>query len=281
MSKDGSQISVIVTRYSETLEIVKACLNSLSKQTTCKVNVFFLDQMVSEETKKYVNHFKNKRISFEYINIPVKSLSYARNYGLKKAPTKYVAFCDVDCILEKNWCKEIVNTFRKLHPAIVGTKVLPSWERKTDWYHKQRIIQEFYSLIDLSNDYCDLPKVIGASFAVDKSRFNKDIHFNEKLGRQKGLLLGGEETEFCQKVKDSGGKIVYTPYTHANHQISSDRMERSWLQKRAFYGGLSRAIRGGRIEPFNKKKTFLDKIATLLILPFYLSGYFKGKFFKI
>src|SRR6185503_1389828 len=107
------QLTIVITRSYESLDLIKDCLTSIQFQNDCKATVLFLDQQLSNETKSYVATLKSKKIKFKYINIPEISNSFARNYGLNKAKTNYVAFCDVDCILEKNYISEIINTFQK------------------------------------------------------------------------------------------------------------------------------------------------------------------------
>lgn len=274
----NSKLTVALTRYGETDDLVKECLGSLSSQMDCTLHVLFLDQKCSSEIKNFCDQISSKEKEFSYIEIPAKSLSYARNYGIEKATTDYLAFCDSDCILAENWANEIVKTFADTGAAIVGTKIIPRWESRISWYHNSRFIQEFYSLIDLADMRIPIGKVIGASFAIDKAKISDEIRFDEHLDRQKGTLLSGGDTEFCERVHDSGGLIIYTPYTYANHVVPKERINLGWILKRAYYGGLSRSIRKGKIEPFNKKRGIVDYFAILMILPSYILGYIVGKF---
>ncbi len=278
MKKNNFEITVVVTRFGETDDVVKQCLHSLSLQKDCSVSVLFLDQKRSGEIKNYCLGLESENIEFQYIEIPAKSLSYARNYGVEHAVTPKVAFCDSDCILPLNWASEILNTFKVTHATVVGTKILPRWQAKTSWYHNSKIIREFYSLLDLSSERIPVKKVVGASFAFDKDKVTEEIFFDEELGRQKGILLGGEETDLCKRILNKGGKIIYTPITFAYHTVERERINIWWIWKRSFYGGLSRAMRSGKIEPFNSKKDLIDYLAIMLILPTYLSGYLLGKY---
>lgn len=272
-------ITVVITRSYETDELVEQCCLSLSKQKNVDALVLFLDQRKSETLQKFIYSINSAPIFFKYIQIPAKSLSFARNYGLEMTRTRLVAFCDIDCILEENWLNEIVTTFNLESASIVGTKILPVWGGKTRWYHKSKFIQEFYSLLNVAPSRCELPKVIGASFAVDKKELNGML-FDERLGRKEGNFLGGEETDLCQRVRKKDGKVIYTPFTHANHQVSAKRLTLKWLLMKAYSGGISRAIRGGASEPFNKEYNLLDRCAILLISPFYLFGLLRGRLFR-
>lgn len=268
-------LTVVVTRYKEPDAIVMSCLQSLRRQDM-PVHVLFLDQQNSDIVKEFSLSPSATMTTIEYIPIPAKSLSYARNYGLNNVKTNYIAFCDVDCILDRQWSCAIREAFLNTNATIVGTKIVLDWEIKPSWYMKTKYVREFFSPLDLGEGVKSVTKVVGASFAIDKSKLASDLSFDENLGRQKGLLLCGEETDFCIRVLKAGGEIYYTSYAIANHQIQKERISFTWLQKRAYYGGFSRAVRGGKIEPFSKDVKLLDKIGILPFMPAYLVGRLYG-----
>lgn len=267
--------TVIVTRYAESDQIVFKCLESLKRQNI-PIHVLFLDQQQSERVKQFTEVTDDSKVSIEYETIPAKSLSYARNHGLRKARTQYVLFCDVDCILDNQWAKAIVEAFESTGATIIGTRILPDWEITPRWYMETIYLREFFSLLDLGEGIIPVTKVVGASFAIDKARITDHIVFAENLGRQNGRLLCGEETDLCIQVLRSGGKIYYTSDAIAHHQIQKERIAFTWLQRRAYFGGFSRAVRGGKIDPFSKKVRFIDKIGILPFVPAYFVGRVHG-----
>lgn len=273
-----NQASVVITRYDEPNRLVRQCLESLKNQIKASGEVIFLDQDNDRDISNFIKTLTNKRLQFKYINIPKKSLSFARNYGIKISKYNYVLFCDVDCVLENNWIAEIIRTFVTEKASIVVTKILPVWEKKTKWFHSSKYIREFYSLLDLSNKVIEVNKVIGASFGINKKLLGNVAQFKENLGRKDGILIGGEETELCERIKNMKGVIAYTPFTFANHSVSSGRMSILWLFKRAYYEGYSRASKRGNIQPFTKKANTTDKLCLMLIAPFYVLGYLIAKF---
>ena len=54
-------------------------------------------------------------------------------------------------------------------------------------------------------------------------------------------------------------------------------MNLKWLFKMAYFGGITRAMRGGKVETFTTSYNLRDKAAISLVLPFFAYGYFKTK----
>lgn len=272
-----NKASIIVTRYKESDEMVKKCLTSLANLSGVDVAIYFLDQKTNIEPALIdkISRLPNSKLS--RIEIPAKSLSYARNFGINLSSTDYVIFCDIDCILPTNWAKEIVHTLEETKGAIIGTKIIPVWSTRPSWYHQSRFIKEFYSMIDISQKIIPITKVVGASFAINKRLLGDDAYFDENLGRANGNLLGGEETDLCDRAMQKGLSIYYTPNTYAEHTVEKERISLTWLIKRAYSGGYSRAKKGGKVSTFNDKPKAIDYAALTVIAIPYLLGRIMAK----
>jgi GT2 family glycosyltransferase len=267
------KLTVVLTRYGEADIVAERCLKSLASQQDAEVHVLFLDQKDSGALRELCQTSSNDKVALDYQVIPAKSLSFARNEGVRRAKTELVAFCDTDCTLEPNWAAEIIDTFKNTDASLVGTKIVPHWTRQKRWYHMSKFILEFYSMLDIASKRIPVPKIVGASFALDKSALGNQAYFDEKLGRVNGKLLGGEETDLCYRALKAGHKIYYSPFTFANHWVEAERMNLGWLWKRSFYGGVSRASRGGSAQAFNTKPKTIDYMALALIIAPYALGF--------
>jgi len=274
-------ISVILTRYNESNKLIIPCLKKLAKQKNIRVDIFFLDQKSDNQIKKLCNGLSNQDIKIFYKKIPIISLSYARNYGIKLAKTDKILFIDCDAIPDKNWAYELLKIFdinEKI--AIVGGKSEPLWLKKPKWYHKSNIIREIYSLIDLSNEPIKTMKIVGVNFGINKKLLKEESYFNENLGRRPGSLLGGEESDLCKRSINKGFLIYYTPQAIVKHQIQIDRMSLKWILRRFYYGGVGKAIIGGLPKTYSKKRNIYDKlIFPLIVIPYFI-GYLNGKIKK-
>ena len=187
-------------------------------------------------------------------------------------------FTDSDAIPESNWAYELSRIYaldKKI--AIVGGKSFPKWLKKPRWYHKSNIVLELYSLVNLSEKVISTVKVVGVNFSLSKKRLGNLTTFKENLGRKDGKLLGGEETDMCSKAKDKDLLVYFNPKAAVAHQIPTERISFSWVIKRMYFGGYSRALRGGRPSTFHKKRNIWDRIILPILAIPYTLGYWKGK----
>ncbi|CAG0962741.1 Putative mycofactocin biosynthesis glycosyltransferase MftF [Methanosarcinales archaeon] len=274
------KLSVILVKYKEPLNVIEDCLKSLELQKSVTLEVNFLDQSCDEIYKRMINAFNNNsEHNFNYYNIDDVSLSFARNYGIKIASNRYIAFIDADAIADPFWAINILTGFCDDKSAgVIGGKIMPKFLGKVKWYHKTLYINDIYSLLDLGPQSKYVKKVIGANFAINLDLVKKEC-FNEELGRIDGKLLGGEETEFCERLGKKGIRIKYLPNVIVYHQIPSSRLKLSWILRRFYFGGLSRAIRGGKPEPNNSNPNKYDYSFLIFLLIPYCIGFVKGKMY--
>jgi len=109
----------IIIPYKNNLEYLFAALKSIFKQSykNFKILIIYDDEDKSDlsKIKKFFNSTIIKReISFKIIvNKNSLGAGYARNVGIKKSKTKYIAFLDSDDIWAKNKLKIQVNFMEK------------------------------------------------------------------------------------------------------------------------------------------------------------------------
>jgi GT2 family glycosyltransferase len=272
------EVSVVVRSYNEPLELFKNCIDSILRQKECTFELIVVDSSTSNEIKSICQ--AHDKIKYYYISSS--GLSEGRNKGLEVSRHDYIAFTDPDCLVDQFWLK---NLYGALHgnpkTAIAGGKVVPNWLAKPPFiFKKSRLAWSCLSLLDLSGDCIEVGKIVGANFAINKKLLTEVGYFSQKFGRSKGTLLGGEETELCYKARERGLKIIYTPFAIVEHQIPRLRLTFRWMFRRMYYGGVSRALRGGMPEPGISMPSIHDCIfLAMFILP-YLTGLARGKLSK-
>ena len=201
-------------------------------------------------------------------------LSHAKNKGIKEAKGEIISFLDDDAIANENWLQNLSKSFSNKKIGIVGGPIYPIWPKTgVKSIKNSSLAKEWLSLIDISATKIFIDRIFGCNFSVKRNLFSEFGLFSTQLGRRNGGFLGGEDTEFCNRIKKKY-KILYNPDVIISHIIDSERLTLKWIYKRAYYGGYSKAFQKKFPKRVSKNSKF--KLFDLTLLIPYLIGYGKG-----
>jgi GT2 family glycosyltransferase len=272
----SEKIHISLTRYAESNALLHEALVAISKQKNIIAHVLMLDQQDDEETRTLCGNISSGRITIEYIVIAPEGLSRARNKAIELCQGDILLFMDPDAVPDPYWAWNLTQTLLKDNVSIAGGKIIPRWHKRQPAICMSLLVKEQFSLLDRGTEEIHIPRVVGASFGINKSANKDHFYFDEKLGRRKGSLLGGEESDLCARIKKIGGLIMYIGAAVVEHQILPERLTWKWIIRRFYAAGLGRAIGGGAPNP-GQKLQFLDYLVMPVILPGYALGFFVGR----
>lgn len=162
-------------------------------------------------------------------------LSFARNEGLKKAKNNIICFLDDDAVAHPNYINDLIEEFEQTQADIIGGLVLPLGDIPR-WFPF-----EMHTMIAVSPVS---KEIYGCNLAVKKEVFKKiNFSFNEKLGRKKGNLAGGEESELLSLAKRAGVKIHRSNKAMVYHRITEERKTYRYFVRRVFWEGRTQILR--------------------------------------
>ncbi len=271
------EVTITLTRYAEPDWLVRETLESLSAQEGIRGEVLFLDQ--DHDSEMRIDDLGSDDLVFKRVCIPAKSLSYARNHAIEHAEHDLILYIDSDAIAEPDWARHMVEALHQENVAIVGGRIILKWHKKPLWITRARVVHEQYSSLDLGEEVREFPKVVGASFGIDRKLLDSEAYFDEELGRRPGLLLGGEETDLCFRALNRSLRILYQGKALVHHQVLPERIRYSWIFRRMYYAGKSRATAGGMPSSTHELCPW-DYIVLPIILPFYAAGFFNNLLHK-
>lgn len=98
-------VSIVVTNHNS-VHLIKECIGSIQQQTYRNFEIIFVDDASTDNSLQVVStYFPDvKKIACKNICKPAK----ARNIGIEHSQGKYVAFVDIDVIVDKNWLSEMM-----------------------------------------------------------------------------------------------------------------------------------------------------------------------------
>jgi glucosyl-dolichyl phosphate glucuronosyltransferase len=269
-------VSIALTRYDESNELLRQCLESIAAQEKVRAHIFVLDQKECLQTRLLCDTLSSENLTFNYHVIPERGCAHARNTAIDLCSTDILLWTDPDMVLAPNWAYTLSSAILGRNCAVVGGRILPRWQGATRWYMKSNVMTDHYSLIDLGSENRETDRIIGGSMGINVGQLTEKAFFDERFGRKDGTLLGGVDAEFCQRIIRHGFTVCYVGQTAALHCIPETRMKLFWIIRKFYYGGISRGIRGGIPSPMNKKREIVDYIVLSAFAPFYLVGLLMG-----
>jgi GT2 family glycosyltransferase len=212
-------VSIILVNYNGA-DILLDCLNSLEKfipSDSCEI--ILVDNNSQDNS---VNIVEDKFPNINLIKLPHNiGFGAGNNAGAKIAKGKFLFLLNTDVILTDNILPhllELISTNSEI--GIIGPKLLfPDGSFQVSFSPEIGIAGEFKaktireeSIIE--QDYQDVKEVdivVGAAFFIRADLFNLLGGFDEQF------FMYFEESDLCQRVKNQGYKILYTPHVSLIH----------------------------------------------------------------
>jgi GT2 family glycosyltransferase len=244
-----SVISVVVVTFKRPND-VKETISSLLNQTVKPLEIIVIDDgsTLSASTKFESNNLK--WISF----CEEMGLSNARNYGVGISKADYIAFIDDDAVADKHWLEEIQKGVAKA--PVLGGPIRPIYQAQPpDWWDEE----VFGGSVGIGNNNGD---IWGTNLVVKKEVFDAIGFFSSKIGRQKGKLLGGEETEFIDRARRKGFTSQFVKTAVVYHKVSAKRMTLGYLFRWNYYEGRSEKATDG----FHPLTTVYNMLLCMIII---------------
>lgn len=197
------------------------------------------------ECKKFASDYPD--VDFHYFVETQQGLSFARNRGIKESHGDFLVFLDDDSYIQKDY---LINLQRQIEAhtdaAAFGGKIEPLFEsgEAPKWLSKWTY--SWVSAIDLGKNvsiFQGKAFPIGANMGIKKDFIAQIGLFNTQLGRSKKNLMGGEEKDLFERVRNNGGNIYYFPDVLVHHVIPPGRTTKDYVKRLGEGVGKSERIR--------------------------------------
>lgn len=237
--KFTKKLSVIICTYKRTEKLVNV-LKSLISQTM-PVELYELivvnNDYKNVEVKDLVDElFGHVSLFVQYVNAPIKGLSFARNVGMHAASGEVILYLDDDSVADTDLLQETWNSFvdRDDYGVIGGSITLNLPENipdalrpGTEGYWSQLVIEG--DKFRESKFQWEFP--YGANFAVRKSALMRIGGFRSSYGRKGNDYAGGEEMVVSFMMNQIGYKVGLNPKMKVLHDVDNSRYTLDHVRK--------------------------------------------------
>jgi len=117
METDSNSASVIVSTFNR-VAYLKKCIAALLKLNFENFEIIIVNDGSIDGTREYLNKLHDKKIKVIHHKKNL-GLGQARNSGIRLSKYEIIAFTDDDCVVDKDWLKEILKSFNNKNIGLV------------------------------------------------------------------------------------------------------------------------------------------------------------------
>ena len=271
-------ISFIICTYNREKYIYE-CLSRLAKNTEQEGwEIILVNNNSTDTTAAECARFEKDfpKVNYHYFVETQQGLSFARNRGIAEAKGEWLVFLDDDAMMKTDYIANLKQHLEQ-HPeaGAFGGAIEPFFEGETPtWLNPWAM--GFVSAIDLGEAVKLFPKKaypIGANMGIQRSTIDAIGMFNTALGRSGNNLMGGEEKDIFNRIRQANIPIYYFPGIKVQHCIPPKRTTKVFISQLGFGVGCSEKLRTQNISTISYyKRLFLECIkwgGTIVIWCYY------------
>jgi len=172
-------------------------------------------------------------------------LSEGRNTGIRNATEEIVAFIDDDALADKNWLHNLIRNYDDPRVMGAGGKILAVFpDKRPLWFAHELDWMLGCTYAGHPQRRCQIRNLIGSNMSFRREALLSIGGFPTRLGRRRGSLLGSEEAALAigllERYPES--RIIFDPEAVVYHRISRWKTTLSFMIRRSFFEGYSKAI---------------------------------------
>lgn len=255
-----SRLTVVVATYNRAESLIR-CLESFRTQSSPRTEweVVVVNNNSKDDTEERFAAFAaaNADLPVRMVREERQGLSHARNCGMAAAQSPYIAIIDDDETVNEDFVRGYIEFF-DAHPKAVaaGGRIVPSYEQgRPSWIspYTERPIANPLDLGDEVRPFGRGRCPGGGNMAVRREAIERYGAFDPSLGRTGKRLIGGEETDFFNRLSRSGEPFYYVPTSIIYHHISPDKLTRDYFTRLSYAIGVSEQIRTRQIGRYGSR----------------------------
>lgn len=240
-------ISAIICTHNRE-DYLGAAIDSLLQQDFSSYEAIVVDNASSDRTRQIVEaRLSHPRLNYVYEEVA--GLSIARNTGAKAARSAILAYLDDDAVASPQWLTILYHAYQNNEKlAIAGGKVTLLWPdgiTAPPWLSSE--MAGNLGAYDLGDKVISInnpgltPR--GLNYSIRRTFLEQVGGFNVKLGRVGKNLLSNEELHITELALQQGWQVAYLPDAVVAHNVTPERLQRTWFLKRSWWQGISECYR--------------------------------------
>lgn len=229
--------------------LLPAAMESLLAQNLSPTNyeVLVIDNASTDATPAVIGRYLDAPgpVTLRSAVQPILGLSHARNLAAEMAVGEIIAYMDDDAVADPGWLAALLDAYAAFPDAwAAGGPVRLAWQtHRPAWLGNELL--PMLSRLDLGAEQRPLgvqEYLWGTSLSCHRQAFRSLGLFRTDLGRRGYALVGGEDTEFQQRIRAAKRQVIYAPAAQVAHWVEPARTRQRYFVVRTYGKGRTRAL---------------------------------------
>jgi len=239
-----------------------ACLESLHAQTRPPQEIIVVVDGCPEVAEALTGRGGPETVVALPENV---GLSAARNAGVQRVSTEWVAFLDDDAIAEETWLERLQAACREMGTVGAGGWSAPLFDgSEPSWLPPELLWTVGCSYRGMPSVRTLIRNVFGGCALLRRDLFDLVGGFDVDLGRRGTGTDGGEEAEFCLRVTaaDPAARFAHVPDAVIRHRVGEERARPRYVLARCYSDGKSKGViaRSRGLRALGAESSFLLRV---------------------
>lgn len=269
------ELSIVISTYNNADSLIRT-LRSLDAQDADRAlwECVVVNNASTDDTKSKVEALVAElSINIRLVEEPQQGLSYARNRGIAESQGNIVAFIDDDETVNSGFVSAYIDLFHNYGAFAASGAVVACYDGGRPKWMSKYTEKMIANPINLGKEVTSVARDItpaGGNMAFNREIFTLYGGFDTELGRKGKELLGGEENDVFDRIRNLGERVFYTPHAIVYHHIAERKLTAEYFDKLSYGVGVSKRIRAekeGELRALysdEKKKRFYTYILAVL-----------------
>ncbi|MDR0982822.1 MAG: glycosyltransferase [Culturomica sp.] len=243
-------LSIIICTYNREKYLYN-CLKSIAENyfPAKDYEIVLINNNSTDNTEGECRRFQADfpAVPFRYFVETNQGLSFARNRGITEAQGDILVYVDDDATINAEYLKTIADFF-VVQPTVmaVGGPIIPNYETaEPTWisHYTRTLITGYKYNGNAIKPFSagDFPG--GGNAAYRSIVFSKTGLFNTELGRKGNSLVGAEEKDIFDKMRQMNMPIFYLPKMILYHIIPPSKLKKDYFRRLTYSIGVSERLR--------------------------------------
>ncbi len=244
------RLSLIIATYNRAEQLMTT-LNSVAEQsaTAEEWECIVVDNNSQDNTSERVAAFitAHPELNIRYVFEGVQGLSAARNAGIRASVGDIVAFIDDDERIVADFIDSYIQLFDTKPDAIsAGGRIIAEYPTGRPRWMSHYTEEPIANPMDFGEEVRLFPPHRipgGGNMAIRRKALDEVGYFNPQLGRTGKRLIGGEESDLFERLRQRGMRCYYVPQAVMYHIIGQEKLTKDYFCRLAYNTGVSQRSR--------------------------------------